>query len=1497
MKKALLPLLLLMIAFSGLAQSNQFWSANNQSRSTIIKHKATARLTFPSEYKLFDLNLPAMRQELFKVVGNARAHSTIITLPNADGSFEKFEVVEASNFEPELQARFPEIRSFSGKGITDRYASLKLSISPQGIQTIVFRTGKASECIEAFSQDNRTYAVFTSIRNKGQLPWTCTTQDQEMFSGLNGTIRRNPVPESSAGQLKTMRLAQSCNGEYSNYFGAFNSTQVALVLAAFNATLTRCNGVYEKDFALHLNLIPTTTNVIYYDPNTDPYTSMGSWNGQLQATLTANIGEANYDIGHMFGASGGGGNAGCIGCVCQDGMKGRGITSPADGIPQGDNFDIDYVAHEVGHQLGANHTFSQSTEGTGVNKEVGSGITVMGYAGITAHDVAGHSIDIFHEASIQQVQVNLALKTCPITTDISAVNATPVVAPLTNYTIPISTAFALTGSATDANAGDALTYCWEQNDDGVGQTGTNSRARENKPTGPNWLTFPATANPTRTFPKIETILAGANTTGPLPGGDAGVLIEALSNVSRTLNFRLTVRDNSPYSSTAPVKVGQTSYADMVVTVTNTSGPFAVTSPNTNVSWPGGSTQTVTWNVNNTTAAPVSCASVRILLSTDGGYTFPTVLVTSTANDGSESVVLPNTTSTTARVKVESIGNIFFDISNSNFTITQPANGFSFNATTPGTVTCGVTAAPTISLGTTIVGTFNTPIVLTSSGAPVGTTVSFSPATINPGSSTTVTLNNANTLANGTYNITVTGTAGSVVQTANLSFVVSGGTAPSINAHPANTAVCAPVVASFSVTPAPSPAATGYQWQVNTGSGFTNIAGATSASYNTVSTAPAMNGYQYRVLVMGQCGTATSNAAVLTVNSAPAITVAPANTTVCAGSNASFSVTATGSGLTYQWQLNTGSGFNNISGATAASYTENAVTLGQNGHQYQVIVTGICGSPLTSSAATLNVGNNAAIANQPTSLVVCVGDAANFSVNATGSSLTYQWQVNSGSGFTDISGATASSYNAGPATAAQNGYQYRVNIFSCTPTPLTSNAVTLTVNTPASIGTQPAAVELCAGNDASFSVVASGTAVTYQWQVSTTGCGGTFNNIAGATSATLAVDDVIASQNGYAYRVVVSNSCNSITSSCVVLTVNTPIVVTSQPVGTSVCLPTSTASFSVSVTGTAPAYQWQVNTGSGFTNIAGATSATLNLTGLTAAMNGYQYRVVLSGTCTAAFNSDAVTLVVNTPVAITDQPDDASICEGDNVSFGVSATGSTITYQWQVRKNGGPFVNVTNAAPYSGATTATLSITNANVVLSGNEYRVIVSGVPCGAVNSDTVSLTVNPLPGVVLVAAEHNSLTPYNPTGLYSTVSPPGNYTYTWYKNSAVIAGQSGSYIAPVTVDWFGQYQVLVTDANGCSRTSNAVTIKDSVSNLLFIYPNPSKGIFQVRYYSAAATSFTLNVYDSRGARVWSKQYSAAARYEQMLVDLRRNAQGTYTVEVKGANGKRLASGHVVISR
>ncbi|MBK8611509.1 MAG: fibronectin type III domain-containing protein [Chitinophagaceae bacterium] len=666
MKKVLLlTTMFFLITTIGYSQTNRFWTENKQDKAEIVTDKSVARLSYPAAFKLFNLNSTVLRQELFSVVGQrASKQSVVISLPNADGGIESFEVFEASNFEPDLQARFPEIRAYSGRGITDRYATLKLSISPQGIQTMVFRTDKANEFIEPYSKDHSIYAVYRSHREKGKLPWTCSTDDKQMFANTSAQIPGESLTGSSTGQLKTMRLAQSCNGEYANYFGATSSAQVGLVLAAFNATLTRCNGVYEKDLALHLNLISNTTSVIYYNPATDPYsTTLSQWNAQLQSTLTSVIGEANYDIGHMFGASGGGGNAGCIGCVCVNGSKGSGITSPADGIPQGDNFDIDYVTHEVGHQLGGNHTFSMSNEGTGVNKEVGSGITIMGYAGITAQDVAPHSIDIFHQATINQIQTNLAGKTCPVSFAMTA-NSAPSVAAVSNRTIPISTPFELTASATDPE-NDPLTYCWEQNDNST-TTGTGSVASPTKTTGPNWLSFPASVSGSRTFPRLSTILAGLNVTPPLPGGDAGANIEALSSVSRTLNFRVTARDNRPY--VVGSTIGQTAFTDAVITVTNTSGPFAVTAPNTNVIWAGASTQTVTWSVNNTTAAPVSCANVKISMSTDGGQTFPTVLAESTPNDGSEAVVIPNTASTTARVKVEAVGNIFFDISNSNFTI-------------------------------------------------------------------------------------------------------------------------------------------------------------------------------------------------------------------------------------------------------------------------------------------------------------------------------------------------------------------------------------------------------------------------------------------------------------------------------------------------------------------------------------------------------------------------------------------------------------------------------------------------------------------------------------------------------------------------------------------------------------------------------------------------------------------------------------------------------------
>jgi hypothetical protein len=1078
------------------AQQKNAWSAHTI-LTKITTDKGVARLSFPTQFKLYDLNTELMQQELFKVVNNSTSHTVVISLPNAAGEIEQFEVFEASNFDAALQARFPMIRAFSGKGLTDKYATLKLSFSPQGIQTMVFRTDKPNEFIEPYSQDHTVYAVFTSNRNKGKLPWTCSTPDQNLAEGLNAQVSFAGLTSRSTGDLKTMRLAQSCNAEYANYFGATSSAQVGLVLAAFNATLTRCNGCYEKDLALHLNLIDNTTQVIYYVAGTDPYTTMGNWNGQLQSTLNTVIGAANYDIGHMFGASGGGGNAGCIGCVCSDNNKGSGITSPADAIPQGDNFDIDYVVHEVGHQLGANHTFSMSLEGSGVNKEVGSGITIMGYAGITNQDVAPHSIDIYHETSIAQIQANIATKTCPITTSLAGTNATPVVDTIFNYIIPKSTPFALTGSATDAD-GDALTYCWEQNDNST-TSGANSRAYATKATGPNWLSFKPTASPTRICPQLATVLAGGFTTGPLTGGTPGIDIEALSSVARTLNFRLTVRDNAPYSSTAPIKVGQTQFRDMQVTVNGTAGPFAVTVPNTAVSWRGLTPQTVTWSVNGSDLAPVSCANVKISLSTDGGFTWAYVLAANTPNDGTEVVTIPNTVSTTARIKVEAVGNIFFDISNTNFTITQALPGFAFDDPAATSVTCGVATSASTTLGTVSILNFVTPIVYTASGNPAGTTVTFSDNNVIPGNSTVVTLNNISGLNTGTYNITVTGTAGAVVQTKVLSFTLTPTTAPSVTTQPVNNSVCAGNAVSYTVV-SPTPGVS-YQWQESTNGGttWTDIVGANSATYAIASAAANLNNNVYRVIISTQCGITTSSAATLSVTVPTAITAQPNSTTICFGQNANFTSNASGAGVTYQWQLSTNGGttWTNIVGATNRNYNITAPALTLSNNQYRVIATvttGTCPGSVTSNVATLVVNPTPVVAATSNVASVCTGSPA--VLTATGAT-TYAWTPGN---------LTGSSVTVNPVVNPNNPGTALVNTFTVVGTNTQGCTNTTTVQVTANplprvtITSVPNNPSLLPGLTATLTanVTPSSPNTTYQWYK---------NNVllAGQTNQSIVVD--------------------------------------------------------------------------------------------------------------------------------------------------------------------------------------------------------------------------------------------------------------------------------------------------------------------------------------------------------------------------------------------------------
>ena len=615
-----------------------------------------------SYYKL-DLNKIRTQLKDAQETGK-NAKPVEISLPTLDGKIEKFAVYSQPVMVKELADQY-QLGSYVGIGIDDPSKYLRFSVAPNDFQSMIIKDG-VYEFIEPQNADKTIYGVHPKTDKSKEGSFVCGTNEStlskqqisELYSKGN-SFSKNPTnfAKSSDQKYRTMRLAISVTGEYTQFFGG----TVAGALTAINTTMTRVNGVFEKDFALRL-IVQNFPGVIYTNPSNDPYSPAAAggspnWNLELQGTLSSNVGDANYDIGHLFGATGGGGNAGCIGCVCTDPSlsqltaKGSGYTSPADGNPQGDTFDIDYVAHEMGHQLGANHTFSFNIEGSGVNMEPASGSTIMGYAGIVpGANVQNHSDPYFHIASILQVEDNLSTTTCDIETNIT--NNPPVIAPLNDYTIPKGTAFVLTGTATDPE-NDPMTYTWEQFDSAqtpvVSVTGNNI-------TGPLFRSLvPTSTGNTRYFPKLSSVLAG-NLTVPS-------IWETVSNVPRSTRFVLTVRDNNPVSTS------QQTQSDIVTVTVGHNGPFKINSTQVYHNLAG----TLIWDVAGTNVAPYNVANVKIDYTTDNGVTW-NVLSASTPNDGSESYTFPSSLNgQNIKIRISSIGNIFYTIKQVLVTAAAPCS--------------------------------------------------------------------------------------------------------------------------------------------------------------------------------------------------------------------------------------------------------------------------------------------------------------------------------------------------------------------------------------------------------------------------------------------------------------------------------------------------------------------------------------------------------------------------------------------------------------------------------------------------------------------------------------------------------------------------------------------------------------------------------------------------------------------------------------------------------
>ncbi len=611
--------------------------------------KAQEDQPLPGAFSAFDLDIALLTTNLENAPErwSTRGKGLLISLPDPQGNFHDFVVTTSRVMHPDLAAKYPEIRTYAGYDPAFPARWVHMDLGPKGFHAMITCPGQDAILVDPL--DRKTgkgpYLAYakSDVQPSDKTPFTCLTETSEAQSDTPGA-KGSVVDES----LRTYRLALACTGEYATFHGGTKPD----ALAAMVVTINRINGLYEREFGVWLELIADNDKIIYLDAANDPFNNnnLSQILGQNQSNTDDVIGSANYDIGHVFGTAGGG--LATLNSPCNNNNKARAGTGLSN--PVGDVFDVDYVAHELGHQFGCDHTFNNACSGNRNNAtawEPGSGNTIMGYTGICAPNIQEDSDPYFHGGSLNQARMFTTEEggnNCPV--KLVTGNQLPSVDAGPSYLIPRSTPFELTATGSDPD-GDILTYTWEQFDNEI----ADMPPKIDNEDGPTFKSVLPDTTPVRTFPSLISILNNSN-----------YAWEVLPAVGRQLNFRVTARDNHP---------GHGLYAQdaTVVNVDDAAGPFTVTKPNSLFPpWYVGDTVSITWNVANTDLAPISCSHVDILLSLDGGHTWPIVLGDKEANDGQHTVVVPFALSKTCRVKIKSVGNIFFDISNVNFAIIEPS---------------------------------------------------------------------------------------------------------------------------------------------------------------------------------------------------------------------------------------------------------------------------------------------------------------------------------------------------------------------------------------------------------------------------------------------------------------------------------------------------------------------------------------------------------------------------------------------------------------------------------------------------------------------------------------------------------------------------------------------------------------------------------------------------------------------------------------------------------
>lgn len=637
MSRTLYPLLFILCSSAALAQTPLIKEVKS---GQILAEKPRLNV---SKYRVYEINLP----QLIAAVRNAphinglkAGPAPLITIPHPDGSIHRYQIRENNTMAPALAAKYPQLKAYDAVNIHDATEFAKIEVTPNGFHAMISKAGRSTIFIDPLIANNtQYYMVYYKQDFRAKDTMKCGVEyNAKTFKPLQ---HMRHLTDFNTCKHRTYRLAMAATAQYT---AAAGGTKAA-ALAAQIVTVNRLNGIYQSELGVDFQLIEDNPDIIYTDPNNQPYTS-GDPDKEInenQANIDLVIGSANYDIGHVVDVADSG--LASLHSVCTVARKAMGVTGKKD--PFGDPFDVDYVAHEFGHQFGANHTQNnRCNRNNDTAVEPGSGSTIMSYAGICAPNVQAHSSAYFHGVSLQEMGefISDPEHNCPVETPI---DPAPIITSLPQtVTIPAQTPFSLTAAA-QSDDQSALLYNWEQVDDELSVQPPSPLSVG----GPNFRSLPATTSPTRYFPNLAAL---ANNSSPT--------WEVLSDVTRSMAYQLTVRKNLPISCNA--------YEDISININSIAGPFIIKYPNAPaINWTGNTLQKISWDVARTNYSPVDVQTVNVLLSTDNGLSFPQTFLSNVANNGEKNICVPNINLNNVRFMIEAANKSFFNVSRHSMTVT------------------------------------------------------------------------------------------------------------------------------------------------------------------------------------------------------------------------------------------------------------------------------------------------------------------------------------------------------------------------------------------------------------------------------------------------------------------------------------------------------------------------------------------------------------------------------------------------------------------------------------------------------------------------------------------------------------------------------------------------------------------------------------------------------------------------------------------------------------